>query len=116
MAGGVSTPRVMMEWKKVICVEPTHKWALSRDVYICVEPTHRCALSRDVYELEIQLYASVYHTTAYNSRTCTCHWYVYTFSIRLLNLTSLGRILKRASRRNLDVMGTTIATYLHTCL
>ena len=35
---------------------------------------------------------------------------------RPLNLTSLGRILKRASRRNLDVMGTTIATYLHTCL
>ena len=35
---------------------------------------------------------------------------------RPLNLTAYGRILKRASRRNLDVMGTTIATYLHTCL
>ena len=42
---------------------------------------------------------------------CLCE-----YDNRAVNLTDLGRILKRASRRNLDGIRTTIATYLHTCL
>ena len=48
--------------------------------------------------------------------SCKKSDYVHKRDIRGVNQTSLGRILKRASRLNLDGIRTTIATYLHTCL